>query len=234
MSRKLGFWLLWFSVAIYAFFFAPPDQSGTFELIKNLSIGKWNGINPLIIALFNIMGIWPVVYSCLMLIDGREQKIPAWLFAAASFGVGAFALLPYLALREANQTFTGSKDILLKILDSRWLGIVLMLGTLILLSFGFLKGDWGDFIQQWQTNRFIHVMSLDFCLLCLLFPALLGDDMARRAVKRSSLFWVVVLLPLVGPLLYLCLRPSLPDSGENEPQRYREQRETEESVSRLI
>jgi hypothetical protein len=209
MSRKLGFWLLWFSVVIYAFFFAPPNQSDTFELIKNLSIGKWDGINPLIIALFNIMGIWPLVYSCLMLIDGKEQKIPAWLFTTASFGVGAFALLPYLALRKANQTFTGSKDILLKILDSRWLGIVLFLATLILLSFGFLKGDWGDFIQQWQTNRFIHVMSLDFCLLCLLFPALLGDDMARRGLKNSSLFWPVALLPLVGPLLYLCLRPPL-------------------------
>jgi hypothetical protein len=231
MSRKLGFWLLWFSVAIYAFFLAPPDQSGTFELIKNLSIGRWDGINPLIIALFNIMGIWPLVYGCLMLIDGREQKIPAWLFTTASFGVGAFALLPYLALREANQTFTGSKDILLKILDSRWLGIVLFIGTLILLGFGLVKGDWGDFIQQWQTNRFIHVMSLDFCLLCLLFPALLGDDMARRGLKNSSLFWVVALLPLIGPLLYLCLRPSLPNSGENEPQRHREQREREESVS---
>jgi hypothetical protein len=147
------------------------------------------------------------------------------------FRHGCLPLLPYLALREANQTFTGSKDILLKILDSRWLGIVLFIGTLILLGFGLVKGDWGDFIQQWQTNRFIHVMSLDFCLLCLLFPALLGDDMARRGLKNSSLFWVVALLPLIGPLLYLCLRPSLPNSGENEPQRHREQREREESVS---
>jgi len=82
------------------------------------------------------------------------------------------------------------------------------------LSFGLFKGDWADFAQQWQTNRFIHVMSLDFCLLCLLFPALLGDDMARRGWKNSQVFWAVALVPLVGPLLYLCLRPSLPDSGD--------------------
>jgi hypothetical protein len=214
MSRKLGFWILWVSVIAYAFLLAPPDQPDTFELIKNLSTGKWDGINPLIIALFNIMGIWPMIYSGLMFIDGREQKIPAWPFAVGSFGVGAFVLLPYLALREANQTFTGSKNIFLKILDSRWLGVALTLGTLVLLSFGFLKGDWGDFVQQWQTDRFIHVMSLDFCLLCLLFPALLGDDMARRGLKNPSLFWVVALLPLIGPLLYLCLRPPLADSGQ--------------------
>ncbi|HEY9708000.1 MAG TPA: DUF2834 domain-containing protein, partial [Oculatellaceae cyanobacterium] len=95
MSRKVGFWLLWVSVVAYAFLLAPPDQPNTVELIKNLSTGKWEGINPLIVTLFNIMGIWPLIYGCLVFIDGREQKIPAWLFASASFGVGAFALLPY-------------------------------------------------------------------------------------------------------------------------------------------
>jgi hypothetical protein len=214
MSRKLGFWLLWVSVVAYAFLLAPPNQPDTIELIKNLSTGKWEGINPLIIALFNIMGIWPMIYSALMFIDGRQQKIPAWLFAAASFGVGAFALLPYLALREPNQEFSGSKDIVLKLLDSRWLGVALTLGTLVLLGFGLFKGDWGNFIEQWQTSRFIHVMSLDFCLLCLLFPALLGDDMARRGLKNSQLFWAVALLPLIGPLLYLCVRPPLLDSQQ--------------------
>lgn len=214
MSRKIGFWLLWVSLVAYAFLLAPPNQPDTVELIKNLSTGKWEGINPFIIALFNIMGIWPLIYSCLMFIDGTEQKIPAWPFATASFGVGAFALLPYLALRQPNQEFTGTKGIFLKLIDSRWLGVTLMLGTLGLLSFGVLNGSWGDFIRQWQTSRFIHVMSLDFCLLCLLFPALLGDDMARRGLKNSRLFWAVALVPLVGPLLYLCLRPPLSDSGQ--------------------
>ena len=214
MSRKIGFGLLWVGLLVYAFLLAPPNQPDTVELIKNLSTGKWEGINPLIISLFNIMGVWPLIYSGLLFIDGREQKIPAWLFATGSFGVGAFALLPYLALRQPNQQFTGSKDIFLKLMDSRWLGIVLTLGSLALLSFGLLNGDWRDFIQQWQTNRFIHVMSLDFCLLCLLFPALLGDDMARRGLKNPALFWVVALLPLIGSSLYLCVRPPLPDSTE--------------------
>ena len=214
MSRKIGFWLLWVGFVAYAFLLAPPNQPDTIELIKNLSTGKWEGINPLIVALFNIMGIWPLIYACLVFIDGKEQKISAWPFASVSFGVGAFALMPYLALRQPNQEFTGSKNIFLKLLDSRWLGVALTVGTLGLLSFGLLKGDWGNFIEQWQTSRFIHVMSLDFCLLCLLFPALLGDDMARRGLKNSQLFWVVALVPLIGPLMYLCLRPPLPDSKQ--------------------
>jgi hypothetical protein len=155
------------------------------------------------------MGVWPMIYSCLLFIDGRGQKIPAWPFATLSLGVGAFALLPYLALREPNPDFTGKKNVFLKLLDSRLTGVALSIGAIALVSYGLINGDWGNFIQQWQTSRFIHVMSLDFCLLCLLFPALLGDDMARRGLKNPQLFWLSALIPLFGSLIYLCLRPPL-------------------------
>ncbi|AFY33650.1 hypothetical protein [Calothrix sp. PCC 7507] len=214
MVRKIAFALLWIGFITYAFLLAPPDRPDTFELIKNLSTGQWQGINPLVIALFNIMGIWPLIFSAVMFIDGRGQKIPAWPFATASFAVGAFAILPYLALREPNKQFVGKKNILIKLLDSRVTGVVLSVGAAILVAYG-LQGDWGNFVQQWQTDRFIHVMSLDFCLLSLLFPALLGDDMARRGGKNPQLFWLFALIPLFGPLIYLSVRSPLPDiSGE--------------------
>ena len=215
MARKLAFWLLWVGFASYAFVLAPPERPDTFELIKNLSIGKWEGTNPLIVALFNIMGVWPIIYSCLLFSDGKGQKIPAWPFATGSFGVGAFALLPYLALREPNREFTGKKNLFLKILDSRWTGAVLTLGAIALVAYG-VRGNWEDFAQQWQTSRFIHVMSLDFSLLCLLFPALLGDDMGRRGLNSSAVFWAVALVPLFGPLAYLCFRPPLPETSAEE------------------
>jgi hypothetical protein len=214
MVRKIAFGVLWLGFVFYAFVLAPPNKPDTFELIKNLSTGQWQGINPLVIALFNLMGIWPMIYSALLFIDGRGQKIPAWLFASASFGVGAFALLPYLALRKTNPEFPGTKNTLIKLLDSRITGIILTVGTAILVSYGLLQGDWSDFIQQWQSDRFIHVMSLDFCLLCLIFPALLGDDMARRD-WQTQLYWIFALIPLFGPLIYLCLRPPLPETKVN-------------------
>jgi hypothetical protein len=208
MLRKITFGVLWLGFITYAFIFAPPDQPNTFELIQNLSLGQWQGINPLVIALFNVMGIWPLIYSAVLFIDGRSQKILAWPFATAAFAVGAFALLPYLILRNPNQEFVGQKNLLLKFLDSRITGVVLTIAAAILVAYG-LQGDWGDFVQQWQTSRFIHVMSLDFCLLCLLFPSLLGDDMARRGWENQPVFWLISLIPLFGPLIYLCLRPPL-------------------------
>lgn len=212
MIRKLGFGLLWLSLIGYAFWLAPPDQPETVTLIQHLATGQWTNINPLVVSLFNLMGVWPLIYACVLLFDGRGQKIPAWPFASLSFGVGAFALLPYLALRQPYPQFSGSKNLLLKVLDSRWtgLGIAALAGGL--LGYGVLAGDWSDFIRQWQTSRFIHVMSLDFCILSLVFPALLGDDLTRRGLERQPWFWLVALLPLIGPVLYLCLRPSLAEA----------------------
>jgi hypothetical protein len=209
MQQKIALWALWLGFITYAFVFAPPDSPETWTTIQNLSTGKLEGINPLIIALFNIMGVLPLLYSCLLYIDGRVQKVSAWPFSVGSFAVGAFALIPYLALREPNGTFVGQKNWWLKIMDSRWTGGIVAIATLTLLFYGLTNGDWNDFVQQWQTSRFIHVMSLDFCLLCLLFPVLLKDDMTRRGLKDQRIFWAVAIVPLLGAIAYVTLRPPL-------------------------
>jgi hypothetical protein len=212
MLKKISLGLLWLGFGLYAFFLAPPDQPDTIDLIINLSTGKWQNINPLIIALFNLMGVWPLIYTSLLIIDGRDQKIIAWPFAFASFAVGAFAILPYLTLRQPNSIFTGQKNILIKVLDSRWLGIIALITAAILIAYGLINGNWADFLDQWHTSRFIHVMSLDFCLLTLLCPILLKDDLTRRGLKNPWLLPVISLLPLVGAAIYVIIRPPL---GEN-------------------
>ncbi len=207
---RIGFAILWLSFVIYAFAFAPPNQPDTFELITQLSSGQWEGINPTIVALFNLMGIWPMIYACLALIDGADQNIPAWPFVVASFAVGAFAILPYLVLRQPHTTFTGSKSTLLSVLDSPWVGRLLAAGSLALLGYGLLEGDWSNFTAQWQTSRFINVMSLDFCLLCAVVAPLLKDDMAKRKINSPIIFGIATLIPLLGIVFYLSVRPPLP------------------------
>ncbi|GAB4229676.1 MAG: hypothetical protein Kow0049_11240 [Stanieria sp.] len=212
MSRKIVFGLIWLTFVSYAFLFAPATQPNTFDLIVNLSTGNWDNINPLVIALFNLMGVLPGIYACFLFIDGDGQKIKAAPFAIASFGVGAFALLPYLALRQPNPTWQGDKNFFIKIVDARLTGIILIIAAIVLLSFGLIYGNWADFIYQWQTSKFIHVMSLDFCLLVLLLPTLVNDDFSRRNINNNWLFWAIALVPLFGTLIYLCLRPPLPEN----------------------
>jgi hypothetical protein len=214
-TEKIGLWLLWVGLIVYAFFLAPAAQPSTWELIQKLSFGDWEGINNTIIALFNLMGVLPLIYACILAIDGQNQQIKAFPFALAAFAVGAFAIIPYLALRHSTPVWNGRKNWLVKILDSRGLAIIITSIALVLLVQGLVYGNWQDFIQQWQTSKFINVMSLDFCLLCLLLPGLLKDDLAKRNVKNPLIFWLISLIPLFGSLVYLCLRPALPDKQES-------------------
>lgn len=215
MYRKITIASLWAGFIIYVLLLAPPQHmQETLTLLKNILTAQWADINPIILSLFALVGIWLQIYSCLLFIDGRMQKLSFWPFALASVGSGVIGLMPYLALREANQQFSGQKDAFLKLLDSRSTGIVLTLFTLGLLAFGLLAGDWSDFIEQFQSDRFINGMSLAFCLFCLLFPTVLGDDMARRGyLSDSQLFWAIALVPLLGPLAYLCWRPPLRETS---------------------
>jgi len=214
-SKKLVLWSLWAGFIAYTLWRAPLDQPGNLNYIKKLVVLDWSDLNPVAIVLFSLMGVWPLVYACLMFIDARMQRISAWPSFLASNGSGVIGMMPYLLLRQPAPEFRGQKDWWLRIWDSRWTGVLLGLTTLGLLAYAALAGDWGDFWHQWRTNWFIHCMSWDFCCLYLVFPALLGDDMARRGLQAPRIFWTVALIPLLGPLAYLCLRPPLPEPSSN-------------------
>ncbi|MDR7897875.1 DUF2834 domain-containing protein [Thermosynechococcus sp. JY1334] len=205
---RIFFAVLWLGLIVYSFGFAPPDQPQTLTLIQRLATGDWQGINPLIVSLFNLMGVWPLIYTALLVVDGQEQRFPAWPFAVFSFAVGAFALLPYFILRQPAPIFSGELNRGIRLWESRLTAVVIGLLAVGFLGYGLVGGDWPDFWQQWQTSRFIHVMSLDFCLLSLLLPVLLVDDWQRRGLEKSPWRWWS-LVPLLGALGYLLLRPPL-------------------------
>ena len=212
MVRSLTLWLIWLGFILYLLFLAPPLQADTFQPLQSLLAGQLPSINPVILSLFSLVGIWLLIYSCLIFADGRMQSLPAWMFMLATIATGVFALIPYLALRQPNQSFAGEKDPWIAVFDSQTTGIILSISTLVLLLYAILWGDWAGFAQEFSTNRFVHGMSLAFCLFCLLFPypTLLQDDMARRGLTpNAQLFHLAVWVPLLGPLAYLCLRPSL-------------------------
>lgn len=219
--RKISLALLWLGLGIYALMFAPPEQGDSLALIVKLSTGQWGDVNPLIVALFNLMGIWPMIYAAVLLADGRSQAIPAWPFVGGSFAMGVFALLPYLVLRQAAPAWNREQPItpVLRFWDSRGLAMVMGWLAIAWLTYGLLQGDWQDFWIAWHRSRFIHVMSLDFCCLCLLFPSILGADLARRGLCGWQ-WWGLASIPLFGPLAYLNLRSPLDiTQRENQDER---------------
>lgn len=212
--RKTILGAIWLGFVTYTILLAPVDQPDTWSLGWKILTLQWEELNAIIPTIFCLMGIWPMIYACLMFADGRMQSFRAWPYFIGSNFTGVICLLPYLIFRRSNQAFYGTKDKWLSILDRRTTGASLLFATIGLLGYVVIAENWEDYIQQFFHRPFVHLISLDFCLMCLIFPisSLFDDDMARRGIKDIRVFWVVALFPLFGPLVYLCLRPSLPES----------------------
>ncbi len=218
--------LLWLGFTIYAFGFAPPDQPQTLDLIRRLVIGQWQGIDGYVVGLFNLMGVLPAIYAAVLCTEGKGQRVPTGVFVALSFFVGAFAMIPYLILREPQLQFRDS-DVDLsenrasghnqssqnswweKAFGGKFTGVILLIITSYFIYYGLQQGNLSNFLGLWQKDRFIHVMGWDFCLLNLLLPLVIRDDLSRRNCAPRNWLWWIIGLPLLGPLVYLCVRPKI-------------------------
>ncbi|WP_316436859.1 hypothetical protein [Leptolyngbya sp. NK1-12] len=219
MVSKLILGAIWIGFTAYTLWIAPLDRPYTWFVGKQLLSFNWTALNAFIPAIFWLMGIWSMIYGCLMFADGRMQRFRAWPYFLGSNFTGVMCLLPYLILRQSNQEFHGKFDPVLRFFERQATGFAMLLITLGLIAYALIAGDWQDYLQQFQTRAFVHLISLDFCCMALILPvtSLLKDDMARRGWShRPMIFWSVALVPLFGPLLYLCFRPPLIRSNTTE------------------
>jgi hypothetical protein len=219
-ARKTALWLIWIGFVCYTLWLAPLDRPETWEIARKLVTLQWQAINAYLLAIFWLMGVWPMIYACLMFADGRMQPFRAWTYFIGSNFTGVICLLPYLLFRRRCASFEGYKDNWLEILDQRTTGVMLLLAAIGLIAYALIVGNWQAFVQQFQTQAFTHLITLDFCLMCLVFPitTLFEDDMAKRGVYSRSVFWRVALVPLFGPLFYLCWRPALSTTRASHPK----------------
>jgi hypothetical protein len=218
MLRKAVLWIIWISFATYTMWLAPLDRSYTWEVGYRLITFHWGEINAYLLSIFWLMGVLPLIYASLMFVDGRMQPFRVWTYFIGSNFTGAICLLPYLLLRQRSQTFTGQIDWWIAWLERKSTAIMLLFTAIALIAYALIAGDWADYVQQFQTRQFVHLISLDFCLTCLIFPitSLFDDDMARRGISNRAVFWAVALVPLFGPLLYLCWRSPLLKTVESQ------------------
>ena len=111
-----------------------------------------------------------------------------------SIAFGMFALSPYLALRRyaPGPGITRGDGFINKFLESRIVAGFLLGGALGLAAFGATAngGDVGaslaEFKALFDSQLFVHVTTLDFCSLWLLFYGPLVEDMRRRGMDTSA------------------------------------------------
>lgn len=150
-----------------------------------------------------------------------RAQVPVWPFVSASFAFGIFAILPYLCVWQPrvgtglappvpSELEQGFGSLVLRGLESRWLPASSLLSAAGLLTFALTAGvpQWNAYIQLFDESKFIHMMSIDFALCTAMTPFFLSLDAdARRWQPRAVAVPVLALIPLLGPLLYLLLRP---------------------------
>lgn len=212
MFERLIYLLLWLGLLGFALLLAPtPNASLGAEVLAMLMFDSAR-VDPIAIAIFNLLGVLPAAFAALLLADaGRPRPGP---FVLGTFALGAFALLPYLIVREDDASLSRRPGRIARILGSRTAGVLLTLIAIALLLLA-ATGSPAAYWAQAQQSTLIAVMSMDFVILTLVLHRTATLDRRRAAGARAEAGQTrlgrVLWLPLLGPLLYLVLRRGMPD-----------------------
>lgn len=159
---RVGYAILWLVGTAAAFGLAPPARPDQWAWILRLLGGEWAGENPLVVAHFQLMGIWPIAMAALWRREWwRRGRLPAWPFLLASFGLGCFALLPYAVLRREPEL--GRPGVW------AWVWALLAIGFVGFLAWGLTAGDVQAWVATARTDGFVWPMAWDFALFAVLF-----------------------------------------------------------------
>ena len=206
--KKMLLATVWVLGWIHVFWFAPDDGSSMKDFIVAVMQNNTGLVDPMVFMVFNLLGIWPLVMVA-MLVQDNQGRMKAWPFAFSSMVLGNSALYLYLFFRREQQGYIPPKTRLVRFAESKITAVVLLLSTLGLMLYGFAQGSLAAYAKAWEVNYIVNVMTIDFFLFAIAFAAVLGDDMRRRNMKIDSLFWLYVLVPVLGAVTYLAVRPPL-------------------------
>eukprot|EP01018_Ginkgo_biloba_P024619 Gb_40012 [translate_table: standard] len=222
--------VFWAALLYYVFFLSPNQTPyrDVYFLRKLLNLEGDDGfqINQVLVSLWYVMGLWPVVYSMLLLPSGRssKNKVPVWPFLVLSFFGGAYALLPYFGLWRPPPPAVGKTELErwpLNLVESKVTAMALVFGGLVLAINAGVAGEdaWKEFFQYFRESKFIHATSIDFLTLWSLSPFWVYNDMTvRKWFNKGSWLLPLTLVPYLGPTLYLILRPPLPSAMVDDEQ----------------
>ena len=189
------FFIVWLLLIAYARFLAPGGSED--PVFSNILSGDWGAIDPLVFAVFNSLGLFPMMFFTLLLLNNR-QKWPAWPFALVSFGAGAFALLPYFAFgnRPAKRELRTPKWLVRFLSSKFWLIVLIALCIINLLTL--LQGfSFAAYQDAFFASGLVSVMTVDWFVLWGL--SVYTVHRFYPEAKHKGLAWV----PVIGPVLVL-------------------------------
>ncbi|WP_404407163.1 hypothetical protein [Jeotgalibacillus malaysiensis] len=192
----MKFIVIWLLLLVYAVFLAPGSE-GSDPVIEQVFSGNLDAIDPLVLTIFNSLGIFPLVFLTILLRNDR-QKWPAWPFSLAAFAGGAFALLPWFAFGDRpKKRDLRTQGWILRILRSKiWLILLLIIfiGNLLTLLQGVSLAGYSEAFME---SSLVSVMTVDWFILWWL--SVYAIHRFYPDAKRKGLAWI----PIAGSVLVL-------------------------------
>jgi hypothetical protein len=191
MKRYAAVFIL---LVFYAVFLAPGSDNGD-EILGHLLSGRFEEVDPLVTAVFSLLGIYPIIFL-LLLIPKDMNRIPAWPFALLSFGLGAFAVLPYLIIQGRKIKKRPRGPVFLhRTLRSRF--FLLIPGALsVIVLVTAVNGSFAGYIEAFFSSHLVSVMTVD-----LLVVIWLTYDLLKYKWKADQPW--LSFIPAFGPLFLL-------------------------------
>jgi len=217
---------VWVSLVGYAFLLAPGEigsaaDSAMIERLLSQPVPRPEEVNQLWFAVWNCFAVVPALLAGLSAPAGQGQRLPAAPFLWGSGALGYFALGPYFATRTDRPDPIRKSDLgwaSRTIFENRAFGAVLSAITLSIPFSSDLFAPGFDFsaavdgyVSLAAGSRFVTVAGLDIAIMSVLAAGLVVEDCKRRGWEDKAVGAGVasLLLPVLGPSLYLVVRPSL-------------------------
>lgn len=225
-------WGFYVSILLLSDF--PPGESllqvrlSTLQEALNLSFNFWfvmplllpgaaPELNPILEAMFNLVVAWGLLFWGFLL-DGRRQFLPMLPFLIGTAFLTNVFYLPWLVLRSPNPA---PPELPLRPLERFVERRILPLGMLLVAIAAMLWAVWGrpelgDWATRWVAwrdllarDRLAVSFLVDLIMFGLFQGWLVADDMARRQWRHPWALWGARLVPFIGLVAYLLLRPQI-------------------------
>ena len=235
-DAQLGFWsdvsinppyaVAFVTFLAFAFYrsFTEPDGAST-KVLEGFFADPLNpGCNELFVTIFNLLGLYFVPISCLVMPGAKGQKFPATPFLLGSMLGGYGFLGPYMMTRKPSLEIANKSELgwfTTNVLENKIVNwTVLAVISSAYVSSGFINALLDDsnklltgYGELFANTAIASASTMDFFILTLVAASLIPEDLARRGVKEGAAPYTIaastVLLPGVGAALYCALRPEL-------------------------
>mgnify|MGYP001068707648 CR=1 FL=1 len=147
--------VLWLLLILYTLIHLSFFNQGMSKLVDLMRFDA----DPLIIMVFNLMGLIPLAFLIYALILNVPRK--HYVLIGLGFLTGAFSLAGFLLLHAESPV--KKQTMITKCLS--YFGLI---GSMIIIVYGVIYGDIRAYYEAFLTDSFIHIMTIDFIVLNVL------------------------------------------------------------------